>query len=84
MPTVVGPKGQVVIEKQIREHLNVQPGALAVQRLAGDHVEIYFLPSPHRRSLRGALAKHRRTSVSPEAWAEARDRAWQDDRGGND
>lgn len=51
----VGTKGQVVIERRIREALGVQPGALAIQRLVGDHVEIQFLVSPHRESLRGLL-----------------------------
>lgn len=55
MPTRVGPKGQVVIEQRIREALGIQRGALAVQRLAGDHVEIHFLPPPQAGSQRGAL-----------------------------
>lgn len=76
MPTVVGPKGQVVIEKGIRDRLGVRPGALAIQRLAGNHVEVYFLPPPHRRSLRGALAGQIRRSVPAEAWEEAREQAW--------
>lgn len=78
MATVVGPKGQVVIEKEIRDRLGIQPGTLAIQRLANDHVEIHFIPPAHRRSLRGALAAHISNTVPPEAWAEARERAWQE------
>jgi len=78
MPTVVGPKGQIVIEKEIRELLGVQPGALAIQRLVGDHVEVYFVPPPHRRSLRGVLAGHIRRSVPAERWDEVRDQAWRE------
>jgi hypothetical protein len=55
MTNVVGPKGQVVIEQGIRMALGVRPGARTIQRLVGDHVEIYFLPEPHTRSLKGAL-----------------------------
>ena len=55
MGTIVGSKGQVVIEQRIREALGVQPGARAVQHLVGDHVEIHFLPPPHSRSLKGIL-----------------------------
>lgn len=76
MPTVVGPKGQVVIEKEIRNRLGVQPGSLAIQRLVGDHLEVYFIPPPHRRSLRGVLAGHIRRPVPPEEWEQARIQAW--------
>ena len=55
MTNVVGPKGQVVIEQGIRTALGVRPGARTIQRLVGDHVEIYFLPEPHTRSLKGVL-----------------------------
>lgn len=78
MPTVVGPKGQVVIEKEIRDRLGIQPGALAIQRLVGDHVEVYFVPPPHRRSLRGALAGQVRRSVPAEAWEETVEQAWEE------
>lgn len=76
MTTTVGTKGQVVIEKKIRERLGVEPGSLAVQRLVDDHVEIYFVPPTHRRSLRGILASHVRRHVSPEEWNAAREEAW--------
>lgn len=77
MATFVGPKGQVVIEKEIRDRLGIKPGALAIQRLIDDHVEIYFVPPPHRRSLRGALAGYLRSAVTADAWGDARERAWQ-------
>ncbi len=77
MEYVVGPKGQVVIAKRIRERLGVEPGWRAVQRLVGDHVEIHFIPPPHRRSLKGALAPHVKRKVPPgESWDEARVAAW--------
>lgn len=77
MAYVVGPKGQVVIAKEIRERLGVEPGWMALQRLAGDHVEVYFLPPEHRKSLKGSLAPHLKTRVGPgNEWEQARGTAW--------
>jgi bifunctional DNA-binding transcriptional regulator/antitoxin component of YhaV-PrlF toxin-antitoxin module len=75
----VGPKGQLVIEKEIRVRLGVQPGSVAIQKLVGDHVEIRFAPPPprvelHNRSLLGILKSD--VSVPHEEWAQARQRAW--------
>ena len=55
---IVGPKGQVVIEKEIRDKLGVEPGWLAIQQLVEDHVEISFIPPEHNRSLAGILASY--------------------------
>ena len=77
MAHVVGPKGQVVIAKEIRDRLGVEPGWLALQRLVDDHVEVYFLPPEHRKSLKGNLARHLKTRVIAEkAWPDAREAAW--------
>ncbi len=77
MAHVVGPKGQVVIAKEFRNRLGVQPGWLALQRLVGDHVEVYFLAPEHRDSLKGSLAKHLKARVAPgEKWDRAREAAW--------
>ena len=77
MAHVVGYKGQVVIAKEIRDHLGVEPGWLAFQRLVDDHVEVYFLPPEHRKSLRGSLAEYVKVHVAPgEEWEKARDAAW--------
>ncbi len=73
----VGAKGQVVIAKEIRDRLGVEPGWLALQRLVDDHVEVYFLPPGHRKSLKGSLAAHVSVSVaSGEEWSHAREAAW--------
>ena len=37
--------------------LGIRPGFEALERVVGDHVELYFVPPPHRRSLKGRLAK---------------------------
>ena len=77
MSHVVGFKGQVVIAKEIRDQLGVEPGWLTLQRIVNDHVEVYFLPPGHRKSLKGSLAKHVRVRVAPgREWDEARDMAW--------
>ena len=72
----VGPKGQVVIAKEIRDQLGVKPGCLVIQRLVDDHVEIHFVPPPQRRSLRGVLTPHTKVRIPPEQWREAVERAW--------
>jgi bifunctional DNA-binding transcriptional regulator/antitoxin component of YhaV-PrlF toxin-antitoxin module len=77
MAHIVGHKGQVVIAKEIRDRLGVEPGWLALQRLVGDHVELYFLPPEHRESLKGSLAKHIKRKVSPgDEWNGVRETAW--------
>jgi len=77
MSHVVGSKGQLVIEKEIRDRLGVEPGWVALQRFASDHVEVYFLPPGHRKSLKGSLAKHTKVRVAPgQEWDKARDTAW--------
>jgi bifunctional DNA-binding transcriptional regulator/antitoxin component of YhaV-PrlF toxin-antitoxin module len=78
MAHVVGSKGQVVIAKEIRDRLGVEPGWVALQRLAGDHVEVYFVPPEHRKSLKGSLAKHVKVHIaSGQEWDKARDIAWE-------
>jgi bifunctional DNA-binding transcriptional regulator/antitoxin component of YhaV-PrlF toxin-antitoxin module len=58
MSHVVGLKGQVVIEKDIRDRLGVRAGWIAVQSLVGDRVEMRFLPPEHNRSLFACLAQY--------------------------
>ena len=78
MSTKVGTKGQVVIEKSIRDRLGIEPGYVAVQHAVEDRVEIHFFPPDHERSLRGTLAGETKAKVSPDgaAWEEALDEAW--------
>jgi bifunctional DNA-binding transcriptional regulator/antitoxin component of YhaV-PrlF toxin-antitoxin module len=76
MAHLVGEKGQVVIEKPLREALGVQPGYVTVQTLVGDHVEIRFFPPEHNRSLRGALSKYVTRSLSSDELHEIREKAW--------
>ena len=79
MPNVVGQKGQVVISKAIRDELGVQPGWWALQSIVDGHVEIYFVPPEHNRSLLGCLAPYTDVVIQPGAeWDEARGKAWAD------
>ena len=72
----VGHKGQVIIQKEIRDTLGVQPGWMAIQQLVDDHVEIYFVPPEHNESLAGILAPHTSVRLPDEdALRAARDRA---------
>jgi len=75
--TKVGPKGQIVIHRHIREQLGIEPGFLAMQRVVGDQVVIRFVASEHEKSLRGRLARGRKRSVDADAWPQAVADAWQ-------
>jgi len=73
----VGSKGQVVIAKRIRDRLGVEPGWVAVQKVVRDHMEIYFVPPSHRRSLKGVLGPHVKSTEVPGAeGAKETERAW--------
>ena len=77
MANIVGAKGQVVISKEIRDRLGVGPGWLALQRLADNHVGIYFVPPQHGRSLKGSLREYIETNADRElSWPEIRHRVW--------
>jgi bifunctional DNA-binding transcriptional regulator/antitoxin component of YhaV-PrlF toxin-antitoxin module len=76
MPSVIGQRGQIVIEKPIRDALGLEPGYVAVQILVNDHVELHFYPPEHRDSLRGLLAEDVKQSVAPEQWQKMRQAAW--------
>ena len=77
MANKVGTKGQVVIDKRIRDRLGIGPGWIALQRLVDDHVEIYFVGPEHNRSLLGSLKKYTDIVIQPGAeWDKAREAAW--------
>jgi AbrB family looped-hinge helix DNA binding protein len=77
MPHKVGSKGQVVIEKSLRDRLGIEPGWIALQAVEGDHVTLRFVPPEHARSLKGVLAGHVvRPVAAGREWDEARSAAW--------
>lgn len=51
----VSERGQITIDRAARKELGVEPGMIAYQRVVDGHLEVLFLPAPHRRSLYGAL-----------------------------
>ena len=75
MSNKVGTKGQIVIEREIRERLGVEPGWKTLQRLVGDHVELYFVPPDHDESVAGFLSEYVKKSVSGDDWHDAKEEA---------
>ena len=63
----VGTKYQVVIEREARRKLGIQPGWVAVQTVVGDHLELRFLPPEHSRSLAGSLGSYAKGTVADPA-----------------
>lgn len=73
----VGPKGQVVIEKEIRDELGIEPGWEAIQHIENGQVVMTFIPPKHHRSLFGILAPHiKRSFPTEEALNQAKEEAW--------
>ena len=75
MATQVSTRGQITVDRQARRALLVAPGMVAVQFVVDDHLEVYFLPAPHRRSLFGVLS--RCEDRAPQEWAALEERAAQ-------
>jgi AbrB family looped-hinge helix DNA binding protein len=75
MASTVGERGQVTIEKAIREELGVYGGDIAVQRLEGRRVVIEFVPAPHHRSLAGTLRDKVGRRPADESWPALREAA---------
>ena len=55
MTSRVDRRWRITIDRALREQLGIQPGMLAQQRVVAGRLEVVFLPTPHRRSLYGAL-----------------------------
>jgi bifunctional DNA-binding transcriptional regulator/antitoxin component of YhaV-PrlF toxin-antitoxin module len=77
MPSRVGERGQITLEKAIREELGVYPGDGAVQRIEGGRVVIEFVPGRHSRSLAGSLRPKVRQRPTDESWPALRRAAWE-------
>lgn len=75
----VGTKGQIVIEKWIRDELGVEPGWQAIQRVVDGHVEISFVPPPHEESLMGIFSKYVTRSVTEDELHDLTEQAWDEE-----
>jgi AbrB family looped-hinge helix DNA binding protein len=72
MSSRVGERGQITIEKAIREELGVYAGDEAVQRVEDGRIVIEIVPARHRRSLAGALKDKITRVPTDESWEALR------------
>ena len=75
MSSRVGERGQITIEKAIREELGVYAGDEAVQRVEDGRIVIEIVPARHRRSLAGALKDKITRVPADESWETLRQAA---------
>jgi bifunctional DNA-binding transcriptional regulator/antitoxin component of YhaV-PrlF toxin-antitoxin module len=75
MASRVGERGQITVEKAIREELAVYAGDQAIQWVEDGRLIVEFVPAPHRRSLAGALADKVTRRPTDEEWAHLREAA---------
>ena len=75
MASRVGERGQVTIEKRIREELGIYAGDEAIQRIEDGRIVIEVVPGRHSRSLAGAARPHIRRQPPDESWEALRDAA---------
>ena len=77
MTSRVGERGQITIEKAIREELAIYAGDEAVQRVENGRIVIEVVPGRHRRSLAGSLRDKIGRQPADESWPRLRDAAWE-------
>jgi AbrB family looped-hinge helix DNA binding protein len=77
MTSRVGERGQITIEKSIREELGIYAGDEAVQRVEDGRIVIEVVPGRHRRSLAGSLKAKVGRRPDDESWEELRRAAWE-------
>ena len=76
MSSRVGDRGQITIEKAIREELAIYAGDETVQRVENGRIVIEVVPGRHRRSMAGALRDKIGRKPADETWSALRDAAW--------
>jgi AbrB family looped-hinge helix DNA binding protein len=77
MTSRVGERGQITIEKTIRDELAIYAGDETVQRVEDGRIVIEVIPGRHRRSVAGSLREKVRRMPVEESWDALRDAAWQ-------
>ena len=75
MGSRVGERGQITIEKAIREELAIYAGDETVQRVEDGRIVIDVVPGRHRRSLAGTLRDKVRRTPPDESWSALRSAA---------
>ncbi|MEO8510007.1 MAG: AbrB/MazE/SpoVT family DNA-binding domain-containing protein [Chloroflexota bacterium] len=76
MPSRVGERGQITIQKAIREELGIYAGDETVQRVEDGRIVIDVVPGRHRRSLAGSLKEKVGRTPPDESWDGLREGAW--------
>ena len=76
MASKVGERGQITIEKAIREELAIYAGDETVQRVEDGRIVIEVVPGRHRRSLAGRLKDKVGRRPEDESWDRLRAAAW--------
>ena len=76
MTSRVGERGQITIEKAIREELAIYAGDETIQRVEDGRIVIEVVPGRHRRSLAGTLRDKVGRVPDDETWDTLRDAAW--------
>jgi len=77
MTSRVGERGQITIEKAIREELAIYAGDETVQRVQDGRIVIEVVPGRHRRSLAGSLRDKVGRRPDDESWDVLRASAWE-------
>jgi AbrB family looped-hinge helix DNA binding protein len=77
MSSRVGERGQITIEKGIREELGIYAGDEAVQRVEDGRIVIELIPGRHRRSLAGTLKDKVGRRPDDESWEALRQAGWE-------
>lgn len=77
MTSRVGERGQITIEKAIREELAIYAGDEAVQRIEDGRIVIEVIPGRHRRSLAGSLRGKIGRKPRDESWDALRQATWE-------
>ena len=72
MGSKVGERGQITIEKAIREELSIYAGDETVQRIENGRIVIEVVPGRHRRSLAGQLRNKVGHKPDDESWDRLR------------
>jgi bifunctional DNA-binding transcriptional regulator/antitoxin component of YhaV-PrlF toxin-antitoxin module len=61
----IGPRGQVLLSREVREKLNIEPGTRAIQMVVGDHVELHFVRPKKVPSTHSFLLQHKDVDTVP-------------------